>query len=405
MLRVLVVDDDQDKLRRVLTCLLAVPGCSAEAIDNARDGVEARRLLIENQYDLLVLDIALPERSNELPSPDGGIRLLEEVLERDIYNKPRDIVGLTAFPDIRESAGRRFAEDLWLVIQYDPSADSWEEQLRRKVRHILVVKRGAGAIPGYESYLCVVTALPKPELSAVLELPWGWEPLELPGDGTMYHGGTVVTRGSREKVIAASASRMGMTAAAVVTMKMITAFRPRYVAMCGIAAGFPGKCSLGDILAVDPGWDYGSGKWKLQGKTPVFLPAPHQIGLDSFTRGKLSLMAQDGGILDEIRRRWSAAEISTVLRMHLGPVASGAAVIAEPGISELIKRQHRDAFGLEMETYGVFAACEDCSLPQPKAFSLKSICDFANAKKADAYQSYAAFTSAAALQVFVERFL
>jgi nucleoside phosphorylase len=198
---------------------------------------------------------------------------------------------------------------------------------------------------------------------------------------------------------------MGMTSAAVLTMKMIYAFRPRYVAMCGIAAGFPGKCSLGDIVAVDPGWDYGSGKWKLQGKTPVFLPAPHQIGLDSFIRGKLSLMAQDGGILDEIRRRWSAAEIPTALRMHLGPVASGAAVIAEPGVSELIKRQHRDAFGLEMETYGVFAACEDCSLPQPKAFSLKSICDFANARKADSYQSYAAFTSAAALQVFVERFL
>ena len=116
-------------------------------------------------------------------------------------------------------------------------------------------------------------------------------------------------------------------------------------------------------------------------------------------------MAQDQGVLDEIRRGGKATETLTTLRMHLGPVASGAAVIAEPGVPELVKRQHRDALGLEMETYGVFAACEDSPLPQPKAFSLKSICDFADAAKADEHQAYAAFTSAAALQVFVERFL
>jgi len=51
------------------------------------------------------------------------------------------------------------------------------------------------------------------------------------------------------------------------------------------------------------------------------------------------------------------------------------------------------------------AACEDALLPQPKAFSLKAVCDFANAAKGDNHQAHAAFTSAAALQIFVERFL
>jgi len=405
VIRILVVEDSQEKLRRVLGCLSDVPGCGGDAIDNARDSVEARRLLRANTYDLLILDIALPDRADALPSPDGGIRLLAEILDRDIYRQPREVVGLTAFADIRETAGPMFAEELWTVIQYDPTTLAWEDQLRRKVRHILLAERAAGGVPEFGAHLCVVTALTTPELSAVLALPWQWSRLDLPADGTIYYRGILTKDGIQKEVIAAAAARMGMTAAAVLTMKMIDAFHPRYVSMCGIAAGFPDKCSLGDVIAVDPTWDYGSGKWKMERRIPVFLPSPHQIGLDSFIRGKLSLMAQDGGVLDEIRRKWTVAPVSTALRLHIGPVASGAAVIAEPKAPSIVKGQHRGAFGLEMETYGVYAACQECRLPQPKAFALKSVCDFANAKKSDDHQAYAAFTSAVAMQLFVERFL
>ena len=401
MLRVLVVEDNQDKLRRVLVCLQGVPQCPAEGIDNARDVTEAKRLLRNNYYDLLILDIALPERSDVLPSPEGGIRLLEEVLDRDIYKKPRDIVGLTAFPEVREAAGPRFAEDLWLVIQYDASSDSWVEQLQRKVRHIVLAKQSGDAIVPHGAFLCVITAVQDPELAAVLRLPWNWTYRDLPADGTVYHHGHFLRAGERKELIAAAAPRMGMTAAAVLSMKMIHAFRPRYLAMCGMTAGFRDKCEPGDIIAADPGWDWGSGKWR----TDVFCPAPHQIGLNSFLRGKLSHMARDERALDEIRHGWMGHKARTTLRMHLGPVASGAAVIAQAGIPELIKQQNRNVLGIEMETYGVFAACDECSLPQPKAFSLKSVCDFGDADKNDEYQDYAAYTSAAALQIFVERFL
>jgi hypothetical protein len=53
----------------------------------------------------------------------------------------------------------------------------------------------------------------------------------------------------------------------------------------------------------------------------------------------------------------------------------------------------------------VYAAAQEASLPQPKVFSMKSICDYADEKKGDEYQAYAAFTSAHALRVFVETFL
>jgi nucleoside phosphorylase len=91
--------------------------------------------------------------------------------------------------------------------------------------------------------------------------------------------------------------------------------------------------------------------------------------------------------------------------MHLGPVASGASVVADPSFLEEVKLQHRKLLGVEMEAYGVLAAAEESPLPQPKAFSIKSVCDFGDENKNDQFQHYAAFTSASALKIFVERYL
>jgi len=110
-------------------------------------------------------------------------------------------------------------------------------------------------------------------------------------------------------------------------------------------------------------------------------------------------------ILDEIRRDWPGEEPSTPLRMHLGPVASGAAVLEDPRYTELIQAQHRKLMGIDMETYAVLAAADECPLPQPKAFSIKSVCDFADPSKGDSHRNYAAYTSAAALRIFIERYL
>lgn len=404
MISVLVVEDDPEKLRRVLVGLAEVPGCGMETIDSAHDATGAKAFLREKSYDLLVLDIALPQRPDKIPSPNGGIELLEEVLERDIYHKPRHIVGLTAYPDILEVSGPRFAEDLWLVILYDAASDSWLEQLRRRVRHIILAEKDA-PIPAFGVHLCIVTALHDPELTAILALPWEWEKKELPHDGTIYHLGHFRRSGETFEVVAASLPRMGMPAAAVQSAKMISAFRPRYLAMTGVLAGMPGQCDLGDIIVADPSWDYGSGKWRLQDGAPFFEPAPYQIGLNSFIRGKVALMAHDGSILDEIRRTWPGPKPTSALRMHVGPVASGAAVLAAPEIWEAVKPQHRKLLGIEMETYGVLAAADASPLPQPKAFSMKSVCDFAGPDKNDHFQAYAAFTSAQALRIFVERVL
>jgi nucleoside phosphorylase len=404
MLNILVVDDDAEKMRRVLLALRKSGIESQLSVEHAHDAVEAKRLLKENSYDLMILDIALPERPDQLPKRDGGVSLFEEILTRDIYNKPQEVVGLTAFADIRDAVADRFAQNLWLVLRYDAASDEWAHRLQQKLKYMLVAKR-SGPAPKYGSYLCVVTALQHPELDAVLALDWNWQSKFLPNDSTEYHQGQIKKGGEALDVHAACAPRVGMTAAAIIAMKMVHAYRPQYLAMAGITAGVRGRCELGDVIAVDPGWDWGSGKHTLEGRKASFQPAPHQIQMDVFVRDKLATMSKQAGILDEIRSSWRGTKPTTALQLHIGPVASGAAVLQDPALTKSIVQQHRKLLGIEMETYGILAAAEESPRPQPVAFAIKSVCDFADLEKDDRIQSYAAYTSAEVLRRFVEQYL
>jgi len=239
----------------------------------------------------------------------------------------------------------------------------------------------------------------------VLRLPWDWESFEVPGDSAPYKRGKYKKGNETRTVVAASAPRMGMPAACVLAEKMIFNFHPRYLAMAGITAGIHDMCELGDVIAADPSWDWGSGKWVIRKNEPVFLPAPHQLGVNSFIRGKLSAMAQDHSLWDQIRHDWQGTKPNTNLALRLGPLASGASVLAAQKQADSIKMQHRKVLGIDMEAYAIFMAADEAPLPQPKAFVLKGVCDFADHEKNDTYQLYAAYTSASALRALVETYL
>jgi len=93
------------------------------------------------------------------------------------------------------------------------------------------------------------------------------------------------------------------------------------------------------------------------------------------------------------------------LRMHVGPIASGSAVIADTRILKGVQDQKRELLGVEMEVYGLYAAVASASRPKPSALAFKSVCDFANTKKNDEHQGYAAYTAANALKEFFERYM
>jgi nucleoside phosphorylase len=404
MINVLIVEDNEDKRDRIVNCLISTKLVGGQDISAVSTLVSAKRLLKDIQFDLLVLDISVPDSEESEPKRLGGLELLVELREREVFLLPRHVVGLTGYEEIIIEHADDFANEVLSVIQYRTDSEEWERKLERKLRHICRAEKGAYSGPQYATCLGVVTALHTPELAAILELPWSWSQTDFTGDGTVYHRGIFVHEGVTHEVVAAAAPRMGMVASAILASKMIAEFRPELLCMCGILAGVSKDCNMGDVVAGDPVWDYQSGKVRSTGATSEFEASPHQLGLDARIRSQIQLLAQDHQSLDSIHRSWRGPKPSTALRLHVGPVASGASVVADASVVSQIKAQHRKLLGIEMESYGVFAAADGSSLPKPKVFALKAVCDFADERKADDFQSYAAFTSAEVLRVLMENY-
>jgi nucleoside phosphorylase len=110
------------------------------------------------------------------------------------------------------------------------------------------------------------------------------EPTSL--DPQTYYQTTYTTaKGRALRVVAAAPNHMGMPASAVLATKMIIRFRPKLVAMVGIAAGVKKNAErgFGDILAAEHTFDYGSGKMEIvdkEEKRVEFHPDPKPLDVD-----------------------------------------------------------------------------------------------------------------------------
>lgn len=406
-MKILLVEDSAEKAGAIKHVLASVAELKLATITDAADGVSARRVLADEVFDLLILDIALPRRPHEVAAPDEGLLLLEEVISHpQRFRIPAHVIGITAYPDIYTRALDLFSSRLLTLIFYDHSSLEWEDRLRARALHIRNALQAVNEVQvEYRSDLAILCALDSPELTQVLRIPWGWQQAHIAHDHTIYWRGAFSASGQPGLVHAATTARMGMPAAAVLATKVIHTFRPRFLAMVGITAGIRGRVELGDIVIADPCWDWGSGKWILHGGVPRFQAAPHQLRLSGYIREKARLFSRATPALARIRDEWPGEKPPAALSLRIGPMASGASVLADGRTAETILTQHRELLAIEMEAYGAFAAGEECSEPRPDTFALKSVVDFADGVKEDRYQAYGAFVSARVLKEFAENHL
>lgn len=401
-MKVLLVDDDPLKLAAVRSELLAAANGRDVTIVEAGDVVSAKRALVTEQFDLVVLDVALPMREDGQVHSEAGIDLIDDIAEHpDRYKTPVHVVGITGFQDIYHRVSGRFASHLWSLLYYEPASDSWIQPFQAKVRQLAAAKDVPQPDHGCDAF--IVCALQRPELDAVLELPWDWEPHFVANDDSAYWKGSFKKGGRSVAVVASACARMGIAAASIATAKAISHFRPKLLVMTGIAAGIEGKVDLGDVIAGDPCWDWGSGKWISKEGMSHFLLAPHQVGLDQRSRERLHLLARDKALFERIHTDWIGMKPKTAPKLVVGPLATGAAVLADSMKVEEIQLQHRGVLGIEMEAYGVYATAEESSRPRPRVAVLKAVVDFGGIDKDDAHQLYGARVATEVAAEFIQR--
>lgn len=238
------------------------------------------------------------------------------------------------------------------------------------------------------------------EHDAVINM-YDWKEHTFPDDDQLYLEAEFTREDTTYKVVAAKQNEMGMTAAATLSMKIMAHYRPQYLIMPGIAAGTGEEDEndqlFGDVVLASNVWNYSNGKFV----------APEQADIKFGTVGfkpRPTMISTNENLIPYFKEAINSKENENTV--HLGSVASGSTVVAtREFINKQIHSQFQDTKGLEMEGYGVFYAANNGIEPRPYPIVAKSVCDFADSRKNDQYQKFAAFTSCEFSKLLYEKYL
>lgn len=404
MNKVLIVDDSPAKYSALVSKLEGnlISGDDFVFVGCIRDGLAK---LAEQHFDVLVLDMLLPETPWGEPIDDGGVRLLDHLEEDPDLKLPKYIIGITASRDHIDAVENAFQTKPWVLLKTAGGAP-WEQRLIALIEHAISSEVAQDA-EQYKTDVCLITALRHPEFEALTRTAIQFDEPVLVDRSTYVQKGTLKSNGALLSVVAGCCLRMGSTESALLAAKLIREFRPRIVALAGICAGYEEKVEFGDVIVANPCWDYTQSS-KITA-TPdgvkTVANAPDYINIDEDIAAHFENLSRDRTFLAQLAEKWPGEKPRNPPQIFVAPSACGPAVIADASVfDDIRKHQNRTTIGLEMEAYGVYCAARKATRPTPLFFSAKAVCDYASYLKEDRYQKYAAHTSAGVAAEFLERY-
>ena len=404
MLKVLIVDDTQEKVKEIRKALEGYVDNPDEVMLKVCTS-DALRECAKTRYDLVILDLFIPDKAGNAPDPVNAQNFLKIIKnEPDEYISPVFIIGITKIEDIGDYEDV-FTSETLTILNYSENSDMWKTQLKNRLDYLNGIKKKLSLCYEYDYDVAIINALQTPEHEMMMMVfPNPWEEIKLEDDKTTTYYTTVITnsKGKNIRCISCHGNQMGSVASAALVSKLILRFHPRYLFMTGISAAVRNdKVGYGDILVASEVWDGMSGKFT---ETEIgegiieydFLPDYRQITLDEAMVNIINRLKVRKDVLAKIKGNYMGEGSDTELKIHMGPMASVSAVISSEQKIEEIKKHSRKLMGLEMESYGMFYAAKYAHALSPVfTVSIKSVSDMGDKDKGDKYQRYASYTSAA----------
>lgn len=403
-MKILLIEDNESKKEKIITVLIDSSVAVRTDFTVCTNIIDAKKMLRSTKFDVLLLDMRLPNRADTQDIQSmAGLEFLKEFKYDRRYHQPKEIIGITECEEELSKVKKDFDENLLQIIYYHPSKSEWGKLLVDRFEYLISCEQDKN---DYDYDIAIICALETPEFKAIKDLSQNWVNIKRDNTSLSFYETFFEFEEKKLKVIAVSIDKMGMVPTAVLATQTIEMFRPKYLTMTGIAAGIKGEVELGDILVFNPSWDSGSGKLKVdENEKQLFEIDPKQETIDSDMILNIKELSGDTQFLNKLREDWKYSQIKSVITVHTGPVASGAAVIANENITNEIKLQSRKLIGIEMEAYGLIYAAKHATKPKPEPLVIKSVCDFANKDKNGGFQEYAAYTSAKFLYEYAKRYI
>lgn len=405
-MKILIVEDDVKKKKKILDVIKS-QDVKDTNIYEVNSVLAAKKLLMEIQFDFMILDVNLPlQDGDEQSLEDGGYIVYREIKESDIFKKPNHIVLLTSFVNLKEKYQAEIESGSFRIIHYSPLELTWSKELASRIKYIQDYNRDKSRMmyKDYDYFAAIVTAVDI-EFEACKKIIENLQYEKRDFDDTYYIIGNV--KGNPEKkIVLLKQNQKGLTAASVATLKVINNFRPKYLIMPGIAAGVKDATELGDVILATEVVEFTSGKIvSAENFKDIFKPEPKYLNINPEIQGIIHKNFETELVqltLDKEYEEKGLLPFKTVV----GPIVSGPFVLQNDFIIQnFILPYNRMVKSIDMEAYGVIYASENSFTPKPQVIICKAISDFADEDKTDSYQENAALNSAYFVELLMKNHL
>jgi nucleoside phosphorylase len=311
------------------------------------------------------------------------------------------VIGITEREEVDPEIDSYFEENLWYLLYSKSGSSIWKTRFSNFFEKIVEANIAPDS-PKYDFDVFAIGPKPDVELTALKDLPLKWSNAVPVDDSQFFREAIFEIDGNQLRIGIGSPPRLGLVSATMYSSTIIEKLRPRILCMTGICAGIKGQCALGDIAFAEESWEWQAGKYVSTGES--FRSEPYQLAVPPYVTSRMREMSADGQLLAKVHGDWRGEKPASAPSLHIGPIASGSAVVADQSMVDRIKGQHRKLLGIDMEIYGSYYSAAHASMPKPACFALKGVSDFADAEKGDKLQAYAAYVSARVLFEFLRRY-
>lgn len=410
-LEILIIDDKEQKIDALRQVIMPLFAPEDVVVDEARTIVGARDKMREQTYDLVILDMVIPELEDEEPSHTAGAEFLTEIYENQDIHLPLQVIGLTEYEAEFDEQNEEFRDRLWYLLFFSQSKLEWKRMLKAKVRQLAKMKCDfISSLEKRGKYDVGIICALSEEFEQMQKAFDGcqWVDCRLPGLPFLFRTTIVPTSSFKDiKVIAACAERPGVCATSILATAMYTVAKVDALFMTGITAGIDdGTVKLNDVIIADSVRDYATGKLKDDMEGDVsWLREIHEANASTGLLSAASSVARDESTCSEINGdllQHHLITVDTKVKFQVAKTVCGPFVLASSTIVDILRDGDRKLQAIDMEGFGLYLTAHSL---EKQALWIKAVCDFADRRKGDNYHKSCSYASAAFLfQLLREKF-
>lgn len=343
-MRVLIVDDSPEKIDRIMIVINEVLSDDEIEIEICKNNASTMKFFQQGKsVDLMILDLNLPIREKEDPKKEGGILLLNEITRRTNIKRPKAIIGLSAFEEIKSKFDFMFNKEGWVIAKYSNKETDWEEIIKNKLNYLMPNQEETTTTNQKLPTIVILTAI-NPEYLAVRANLKKVE--DFTKDDTFYEKGIFEVNECEIANIIIRECGAKNNIAAQETERAVQYFSPNCLLFVGIAGSRkPNDFKVGDVIIPDKIYSYESGK----ASESTFHARPDLAGLSYvFTEKAKNERNKDDW------KQFIKGKYSEIPKADLGIIASGEMLIEHynSDIGKILTEHYNDTSAVEMEGFG-----------------------------------------------------